>query len=158
MSRAQPGTSPGPHGPRRSCRGQRSQPPLPPPRVLSLVSFCSCNRLSQLGLKNTSHPRDFPAVQWLGLHASNAGGHRFDPWSGKYDPLKVKSENVSHSVMSDSLQPQGLTIAHCREILVCPWNSPGKNTGVGSHFLLQGISPTLGANPVSHMVGGFFTI
>ena len=24
-------------------------------------------------------------------------------------------------------------------IMVCPWNSPGKNTGVGCHFLLQGI-------------------
>ena len=26
------------------------------------------------------------------------------------------------------------------------WNSPGKNTGVGFHFLLQGISPTQGLN------------
>ena len=25
---------------------------------------------------------------------------------------------------------------------VCPWNSPGKNTGVGSHVLLQSIFPT----------------
>ena len=25
--------------------------------------------------------------------------------------------------------------------LLCPWNSPGKNTGVGSHFLLQGMFP-----------------
>ena len=35
------------------------------------------------------------------------------------------------------------TIAHQ---LLCPWNSPGKNTGVGSHSLLQGIFPTLGLN------------
>ena len=28
-----------------------------------------------------------------------------------------------------------------------PWNSPGKNTGVGSHSLLQGIFPTQGLNP-----------
>ena len=26
--------------------------------------------------------------------------------------------------------------------LLCPWNSPGKNTGVGCHFLLQGIFTT----------------
>ena len=32
--------------------------------------------------------------------------------------------------MSNSLQPHGL---------LCPWNSPGKNTGVGCHSLLQGI-------------------
>ena len=27
------------------------------------------------------------------------------------------------------------------------WNSPGQNTGVGSHPLLQGIFPTQGSNP-----------
>ena len=26
----------------------------------------------------------------------------------------------------------------------CPWNFPGKNTGVGCHFIFQGISPTQG--------------
>ena len=31
--------------------------------------------------------------------------------------------------------------------LLCPWDSPGKNTGVGCHFLLQGIFPTKGSNP-----------
>ena len=31
--------------------------------------------------------------------------------------------------------------------LLCPWHSPGKNTGVGGHSLLQGILPTQGANP-----------
>ena len=29
----------------------------------------------------------------------------------------------------------------------CPWDSPGKNTGVGCHALLQGIFPTQGLNP-----------
>ena len=31
--------------------------------------------------------------------------------------------------------------------LLCPWDSPGKNTGVGCHFLLQGIFLTQGSNP-----------
>ena len=31
--------------------------------------------------------------------------------------------------------------------LLCPWDSPGKNTGVGCHFLLQGIFLTQGLNP-----------
>ena len=31
--------------------------------------------------------------------------------------------------------------------LLSPWNSPGKNTGVGSRSLLQGIFPTWGLNP-----------
>ena len=30
---------------------------------------------------------------------------------------------------------------------LCPWDSLGKNTGVGCHFLLQGILPTLGSSP-----------
>ena len=29
--------------------------------------------------------------------------------------------------------------------LLCPWDSPGKNTGVGCHSLLQGIFPTQGS-------------
>ena len=33
----------------------------------------------------------------------------------------------------------------------CPWDSPDKNTGVGCHFLLQGIFPTQGLKPgLSH--------
>ena len=31
--------------------------------------------------------------------------------------------------------------------ILCPWDSPGKNTGVGCHFLLQRIFPTQGLNP-----------
>ena len=31
--------------------------------------------------------------------------------------------------------------------LFCPWNYPGRNTGVGCHSLLQGIFPTQGLNP-----------
>ena len=27
---------------------------------------------------------------------------------------------------------------------LCPWNSPGKNTGMGCHFILQGIFPSQG--------------
>ena len=47
------------------------------------------------------------------------------------------------------LQPAGL---------LCPWDFPAKNTGVGCHFPLQGIFPTQGSNtalqvdslPLSH--------
>ena len=49
----------------------------------------------------------------------------------------------SHSLMSDSLRPYGLYPTR----LLCPWNSPDKDTGVGSHPLLQGIFPTQGLNP-----------
>ena len=50
--------------------------------------------------------------------------------------------SVSPSVMSDSLS------SHSREpaMLFCLWNSPGKNTGVGSHSHLQRIFPNQGLN------------
>ena len=52
---------------------------------------------------------------------------------------QIRSDQISHSVMSDSLRPHGL---------YSPWNSLGQNTGVGSLSLLQGILPTQGSNPV----------
>ena len=46
---------------------------------------------------------------------------------------KLISVCVSPSVVSDSLGPRGLQPAR----LLCPWDSPGKTTGVGCHFLLD---------------------
>ena len=46
--------------------------------------------------------------------------------------------------------------------LLRPWDSPGKNTGVGYYFLLQGIFLTQGLSPQSPtaptLAGGFFTM
>ena len=47
-----------------------------------------------------------------------------------------------------SLRPHGL---------YRPWNSPGQNTGVGSHSLLQGTFLTQESTRVSCIAGGFFT-
>ena len=47
------------------------------------------------------------------------------------------------SVVSDSLQSCGLWLTR----LLCLWDSPGKNTGVGCHALLQGIFLGQGLNP-----------
>ena len=44
--------------------------------------------------------------------------------------------------------------------LLCPWDFPGKNTGVGSHSLLQGIFQTQGSNlhlMSLELAGEFFT-
>ena len=61
------------------------------------------------------------------------------------------------SVMSDSLQPYGLSPTR----LLCLWDSPGKNNGVRCHALLQGIFLTQGSNPCLFMStalsGRFFT-
>ena len=44
--------------------------------------------------------------------------------------------------MSDAVRPHRLQPTR----LPRPWDSPGKNTGVGCHFLLQGIFPTCQAS------------
>ena len=49
------------------------------------------------------------------------------------------------SVLFDSLQPRGPQSTR----LLCPLDSPGKNTGMGCHILLQGIFPTHRSN--SHL-------
>ena len=42
---------------------------------------------------------------------------------------------VSHTVIFNALQPHGLQSTR----LLCPWDFPSRNTGVGCHFLLWGI-------------------
>ena len=71
------------------------------------------------------------------MHYSNTC-HLQCGWS-----VNILCESVSHSAVSHSLWPHRLKPTR----LLCPWNSPGKNTGVGCHSLLQGIFPTQGSNP-----------
>ena len=43
--------------------------------------------------------------------------------------------------------------------LLCPWDSPGKNTGVGCHAFLQGSLPTQGLNSrLMHWHAGFLAV
>ena len=50
---------------------------------------------------------------------------------------------LSCSLVPDSLRPPGPQPAR----LLCPWDSPGRNPGVGCHALLQGIFPTQELKP-----------
>ena len=67
-------------------------------------------------------------------------------WKTHFDKIILQNDtnqmSVSHSVMSNSLQPHGMQPTR----LLHPWDSPGKNTR-RSHFLLQGIFSTQGPNP-----------
>ena len=49
----------------------------------------------------------------------------------------LESESVSPSIVFNFLWPHGQQPTR----LICPQNSPGENTGVGCHSLLQGIFP-----------------
>ena len=58
-----------------------------------------------------------------------------------WSPASMSSKGESHSVLCNS----------ATHGLYSPWSSPGQNTGVGSHSLLQGIVPSKGSNPsLSH--------
>jgi len=50
---------------------------------------------------------------------------------------------LSHSVVSNSLQPQGLQPSR----FLWPWGFSRQEYSVGCHVLLQGIFPTQGSNP-----------
>ena len=58
--------------------------------------------------------------------------------------LKSTMCALSCSVVSSCLWPHGLYPSR----LLCPWNFPGKNTGVSCHFLLQGIQ----SNCIHHAI------
>ena len=83
-------------------------------------------------------------LEWGAIAFSHAHGRH----------LQLISLHVSPSVVSDSLRSHGLWPAR----LLCPWTSPGKNTGVGFHAFLQGIFPTQGLNPVLLTAVRFFTV
>ena len=64
------------------------------------------------------------------------GFSRQEHWSGLPFPSPMHENEKwewSHSVMSDSYQPHGLQPTR----LLCPWDFPGKSTGVGCHCLLH---------------------
>ena len=50
---------------------------------------------------------------------------------------------LNRLVMSDSMQLYGLQPVR----LLCSWDSPGKNTGLGCHAILQGIFLIQESNP-----------
>ena len=57
--------------------------------------------------------------------------------------LLNRMASISQSIVSDSMQPLGLQPA----AFLCPWNFPGKDTGVGSYFLFQRDLPYPGMEP-----------
>ena len=76
----------------------------------------------------------------------NESGRQFPSTSSFLDKERkiiVSHFVLSRSVMSNSWRPHGLQPTR----LLRPWDSPGRNSGVGCHFLLREIFPTQGLNP-----------
>ena len=98
-----------------------------------------------------SHFKDFPCDSAGKESACNAGDLGSIPCLGKFlgegkgYPLQYSGlENSPHGLLPTRLLP--------------PWNSPGKNTGVGCHFLLQGIFQLRDWTWVSHTAGRRFNL
>ena len=107
-------------------------------------------------------------VQWLRLSFPKADP-RFDPWSGNQIPHTTTK--ILHATTKDPTCVCAKSLQSCQTpcdpvdckpiMLLCPGDSPGKNTRVGCHALLQGIFPTQGLNlylfTSPALVDGFLT-
>ena len=91
------------------------------PGGLPSVGSQSRTRLKRLSSSSSSSSIDT-------CRGMNESPHKYEQYKSK------KSESCS--VISDSLQPHGLQPAR----LLCPWNFPGRNTGVGATSYSKGPS------------------
>ena len=96
-------------------------------------------------------------LSWAKLNSSyqltSLQGHLSPTWA-TFTSLHASSVHAKLLRLCLTLRQYGLK-------LLCPWDSPGKNTGVSCHALLQGIFLTQGSNPhlscLPSLAGGFFT-
>ena len=126
--------------------------PLPHFFPTSLLILCKAPAVSHTvlhGIWLLSFPLGEPRFIWFLLTSiiSRMGGWLvLNEYKGKSKEKPLgkyfchENESVNYSVMPSSLPPHRLYPTR----LLCPWNLPGKNTGVGCHFLLQAIFPTQG--------------
>ena len=65
-----------------------------------------------------------------------------------YDKLSInkRNQNSQKGLKTVLVAQLYLTLCDPMDCSLCPWNSPGKTTGVGSHFLLQEIFLTQESN------------
>ena len=98
-------------------------------------------------LKNRFWPVEGWSSLWVagkGPYPKRKGCEAEQGWSLSWKGLTTNVMWVlSCSVVSDSFATPWTVVPR----LLCPCNSLGKNTGVGCHFLLQGIFPPQGLSP-----------
>ena len=86
-------------------------------------------------------PAAFPSIRAF------PSGAAWQLWSSQ--PTTERGSRATQGARAQSLSRVRLhaTLWTVATRLLCPCELPGKNTGVGCHFLLQGIFPTQGWNP-----------
>ena len=119
--------------------------PLPQNRAPKLPIFPAQSICNHLLIANNFQDikHSFKNRKIKDFRRSLQGLHKYDFWPFQSILCLLPQYNVSvtHSVVSDSLRPHGLQPTR----FLCPWDSPGKNTGVHCHSLLQ-IFPIQGWN------------
>ena len=108
-----------------------------------LLLLLLLRRFSRVWLSSTPQTAAHQASPSLGFS-------RQEHWSGLPFPSPMHASEKwkwSPSVMSYSSRPHGLQPTR----LLCPWDFPGKSTGVGCHWLLR-VSPS-GAVNVKQLIG-----
>ena len=103
-------------------------------------------------VKSLSRGRLF-ATPWTAAHQAppSMGFSRREDWSGSPLPSPILLATLYILTLEETLVERCMCVhsvaqscpAFCNPMdptrLLCPWNFLGKNTGVGSRFLLQGI-------------------
>ena len=119
------------------CNGSfgptKPQTPLSARLEKNMSSPALVHHYSPCDSRNLGHSRSSSNLYQIHMDRTLTSGKNLRPQN-----RSLLSHSISHSVMSDSLRPTRL---------LCPWDSPDKNTGGGGHSLLQGIFPTQGSNP-----------
>ena len=95
--------------------------------ILEWVAFCFSRGFSNPGVKLGS-----PALQEDSL-PTELSGKPMILYQVMFNIRHITACVLSRFVMADCLGLHGLKPAR----VLCPWNFPGMNTGVGCHFLLQ---------------------
>ena len=110
---------------------------------------CKLNNWKRINLQSiqTAHAAQYQKKKQPNLRMSTPKKH-----FSKEDILMANTwKDAQHSsllyVLVSQSYPTLCNAKGCSPLrLLCPWDFPGKNTGVDSHFLLQGIFPTQGLN------------
>ena len=132
--------------------------PLTGASAVLLVSMSQCQTSSPslhpvtmfTGIKNNSSK-----TLWLFLKKPHTNYHMTQQFHSQvHTPKNCKQRLTQTPVRQCSCS--GLVTQSCPTLaipwtvgcrLLCPWYSPGEETGVGCHFLLQRIFPTQGLSP-----------
>ena len=112
------------------------------PQFLAQRSVCLLELTVQGWRKCLHQPEDHMALQHVPVERKETDGRPQAPGKPPENPPFVCVCVLVTQSCPTLCDPHGLLPTR----LLCPWDSPGKDTGVGCHFLLQGIFPTWGLN------------